>query len=479
MRHRYKFVLVIAFTLLLNACGGGGGGSDAAVLSAAPPPPVPSPTAITTTGVITGFGSVHVNGVEYETDSTDFDSDDDVADETELKVGQVVTLKGTKNDDGVTGTAESIEYEDLVRGPITSISGNTLVVLGYTIVITDSTVFDDNVNTQSLAGLSVGDVVEVSGFVNATGEIVSTYLESKSPGGEFELEGMVSNLDTGSSTFDIGSQTVEFSGAVFEDFDGATLADGDQVEVEGSSFGSNGELIATEVELEDENDEVEVEGLITDFVSETDFKVFDVAITTTSSTEYEDGTVGDLANDVRVEVEGTIDADGVLVADEIEFRNVEDTRLEAVVDSVDANANQLVMLGITVVVTNLTQLEDDSDLDVRSFSLADLSAGDFVEVRGQLEADGSVSATRLERDDLEDEASVRGFVESNDGTILVIAGVTILTDAETEFEDAAEMSLSQADFFAAALVGVEVKAEGLETDTSEITASELEIKDDD
>lgn len=152
-----------------------------------------------------------------------------------------------------------------------------------------------------------------------------------------------------------------------------------------------------------------------------------------------------------------------------------DTRLEAVVDSV--GANQLVVLGITVVVSNLTQLEDDSDLDVRSFSLADLSEGDFVEVRGQLEADGSVSATRLERDDLEDEASVRGSVESNDGTTLVIAGVTILTDAETEFEDAAEVSLSQADFFAAALVGVEVKAEGLETDTSEITASKLEIKD--
>lgn len=107
MQHRCKFFLVIAFTSLLTACSGGGG-SDAVAPPAAPPPPS---TAVTTTGVITGFGSVHVNGVEFDTDSTDFDSDDDVADETELKVGQVVTLTGTKNDDGVTGTAENMSMK--------------------------------------------------------------------------------------------------------------------------------------------------------------------------------------------------------------------------------------------------------------------------------------------------------------------------------------------------------------------------------
>ncbi len=475
-----RSMLIIACAILLQACGGGGG--DSTVTPAASPPVVSSSSAVTTTGVITGFGSVHVNGVEYETDSTDFDSDDDVADETELKVGQVVTLKGTRNDDGVTGTADSIEYEDLVKGPIASINGNTLVVLGYTIVVTDTTVFDDNVLTQSLAGLNVGDVVEVSGFFNATGEIVSTYLESKSPGGEFEVEGIVSNLDDNTSTFDVGSLIIDYSGATLEDFDGTALADGLQVEVEGSSFGGSGELIATKVELEDddhdENDEVEIEGLITRFTSVSDFDVFGVAVTTTSGTEYENGAASDLAVDVRVEVEGTINASGVLVAEEVEFRSVDDTRLEAAVDSVDVNANQLVVLGITVVVNSLTQLEDDSDFDVRFFTLNDISAGDFVEVRGKLEDDGTISATRLERDDQDEETSVRGLVESNDGTTLVIAGVTIRTVAETEFEGADEESLGQAGFFSIALVGVEVEAEGLETATSEITASDLEIEDD-
>ena len=84
---RCKFFLVITFTLLLNACGSGGGGGSGAVAPPAAPPPAPAPTGVTTTGVITGFGSVHVNGVEFETDSSDFDSDDDVADESELKVG--------------------------------------------------------------------------------------------------------------------------------------------------------------------------------------------------------------------------------------------------------------------------------------------------------------------------------------------------------------------------------------------------------
>jgi hypothetical protein len=184
--------------------------------------------------------------------------------------------------------------------------------------------------------------------------------------------------------------------------------------------------------------------------------------------------------DVKVEVEGSIDAEGILVADKVEFKNQEDTRFEAVVDAVDVEASQVTVLGITIQVTNSTQRKDDSELDVMFFRVDDISAGDFLEIRGKLEVNGTVTATRLERDDPDDQSSVRGLVQStDDAATLVIAGVTIRTNEETTYRDALEVSMDQAAFFEVALEGVEVKAKGQETDISEITATRLELEGDD
>lgn len=465
-------LLAMACSILLQSCGG----DDSSA---------PAPSSVTTQGVITGFGSVFVNGVEYETDSAEIESDDSVATEIDLEIGQIITLKGSVNADGVTGTATSIEYNDRVEGPITSISGDTLVVLGQTIIINGDTVFDDNISTQSLAAFSDGDVIEVSGYINSNGEVVATYLEAKLAGGEFELVGIVTNLDNANSTFDIGSQSVEFSGAIFDDFNGALLADGDQVEAKGSTLDADGTLIAVKVELEEddlaENDVLELEGLITRFTSATDFEVFGRHVTTNSTTVFEGGTAEELAENIKVEVAGRINAEGILVAARVEIRAVEDTRFEALIDSVDIAANRVTVLGINFLMTNTTQLEDDSELALTFFGLDDLIAGEFLEIRGKLEDDGSVTATRLERDDLEEEVSVRGAVQSNDSSSfsLVIAGVSIVTTGETVYRNALELTMTREEFFAAASAGVNVEGEGIQIGVSEITAIELHLEDDD
>jgi hypothetical protein len=362
------------------------------------------------------------------------------------------------------------------------------VVLGQTIIINGDTVFDDSVTTQSLEGLLVDDVIEVSGFVNGAGEIVATYVEFNTPGGEYELVGIVSNLDSINLTFNIGTQSVEYSGATFEDFDTAVIANDDQVEVKGSTLDVNDALVAVKVELEEddvaENDEMELEGLITDFESATEFRVFGIDVTITTATVFEGGTDVDLIQDVKVEVEGTVNALDILVANKVQFKAVEDTRFEAVVDSVVGN--QVTVLGINFTITDTTQLEDDSELAADIFfKLIDLRDGDFVEIRGKLQQDGdgpvSVIATRLERDDPEDEVFVRGAVTSNNGEPLVIAGVSIVTTGETVYRDAQEMSIDQMAFFLAldTPAGEEVKAKGQKTGASEITATRLELEGDD
>jgi len=480
---KIRIILGVFCVALIQACGGGGGDSANAPATNDPvPPPVSTSTTVTTTGVITSFGSVFVNGVEYETDSAEIRTDAEQASESDLKVGQIVTIRGSKNADGVTGNAESVSYNDNVEGPISTISGNEIVVLGQTIIIVSSTVFDNSISTQSLAGLMVGHVVEVSGFINGNGNIEASYIEQSSSAGDFELTGLVSNLDRNNSTFDIGNQVIDYAGALLQDFDGAVIASGDRVEVKGRDFGAEGELIATKVELKrntfNSNDNVEIEGLISRFESASDFDVFGIRVTTTSSTVFERGTAADLALNVKVEVDGSIDSAGVLVARKVQFKRQENVRFEVTVDSADASTNSVVVLGVTVNVTMNTQLEDDSDLEVHFFGVKDISAGDFLELRGKLENDGTVTATRLERDDPDDDTFVRGSVQVNDGVSLQIAGVTALTTGSTVFRDAFNGRLSESEFFAAAQIGVPVKAKGSETGTSEITAREMELEND-
>jgi CHASE2 domain-containing sensor protein len=61
--------------------------------------------------------------------------------EADLRVGQVVRIEGRVNEDGVTGTANSITFDDEVEGPVQSLdlAANRLVVLGQTVQVSADT----------------------------------------------------------------------------------------------------------------------------------------------------------------------------------------------------------------------------------------------------------------------------------------------------------------------------------------------------
>lgn len=481
-----KFTFTCLLAIMTASCGGGGGGGVASGGIGG--------TGISS-GTVTGFGSIFVNGVEFDTTGATITIEDQPGSENQLVVGQVVTVRGTFNADGITGTATSVVFRDNVEGPVDSINlaNNTLVVLGQTVRVDASTSFDNDINPQSLAGLNPGDFVEVSGFVKANGGIVATRIELKAPGGELEVKGLVSGLDTLSSLFNINALTVDFSGAVLENFPGAGPSNGDVVEVKcdplvapgGNCFDAGGVLLATRVELLDpalgaaEDDEVEIEGFITRFVDEFDFDVAGQPVTTNAQTVFENGTAADLALNVKVEVEGRVDANGVLVADEVDIRRPNNIKIEARVQGISNST--VTLLGIPVTVDELTRLEDQSAADLKPFGLADIDVGDFLEVRGSEDppGSGSVLASRLERDDFEPEVLLQGFVESVSQPDFVILGVTIETDATTQFEDQNDNIITSAEFFARVAAGELVKAKGTHTGSNRILAVEVEFEDED
>lgn len=435
------------------ALGGCGGGETVAGIDRGGTPGAVS------VGAISGFGSVIVNGVVFSTITATIIVDGQVATQADLAVGQVVVVTGEIDANGTTGTADRIVFDDIVEGPIMAIdpAAGTMVVLGQAVRADENTSYDDDISPRSLNGLKLGDIVEISGFVDADGVALATRIELEAAGAEFELTGFIANVDTANFRFEIGGQVVDYSAAMLVNFPSGEPADGDLVEAKGNSVGAGGELLATRVERRqfelpgDDGDDVELEGLITRFVSAADFDVNGFPVTTTGSTSYEGGSASDLGLNVRVEVEGELNSADVLVADEVKFKPKGVVRIAAPVESISGSV--VTLLEIPVRVTPVTRLEDKSDADREPFSVSDIAVGNYLHIRGFEDPAGSgqVTATLLERDDLETEVELRGLVDSVAQPNFTILGVTIATNAGTGFQDVNDMPIMPGAFFGSAL----------------------------
>lgn len=473
---KFAAPLLSSVMLFVAACGGGGDSGGGTTT----PPTVGIDGGGFSSGTITGFGSVIVNGVRFTTTTAAITIDGrSGASESELKVGQVVEVRGRFDSNGTTGTATTITFNDSTEGPVSAVDtvAGTLVVLGQTVRVNGATVFDDRFTTPSLAGIAVGSVVEVSGFRNAAGEIVATRIEPKAAGGTFELTGTVSALDTTNRRFNIGATVINYANVTPTD---GTLSNGGCAEAKGTAF-AGGALTATSVEVKScgptgANDDVaEVEGLITRFVSATDFDVGSQRVTTTGTTTYENGVVGDLRVGLKVEAEGRLNASGLLTARKVQIKPDTSLRLLGTVDSLDAAAGTLRVFGLTVSTGAITAYEDKSSANIRQFRFADLRTGDYLEVRGFAGTTANtLVAARIERDDLDSRREIQGVAASPaTAPNLTIFGISVST-AGAQYRNEAGASITQAAFFAAAgnrLVKVRGSWNG-----SSFTATEAELE---
>jgi hypothetical protein len=437
-------------------------------------------------GPITGFGSVIVNGVTYDTSSATFTDDGAAATQDDFSVGQFVLVTGTL-DDSDNGTAETVTFDDNVDGPVTSVDAvaRSFIVLGQTVFVTATTSFDDGC-PGSLSELSGVAAVEVSGPVKPDGSIEATRIECKAVAGELEVTGAVSNLDTGALIFQINALVVDYSAATLDNFPSAgVISAGDPVEAKGTTIGANGQLVATRVEYKggrfanDDGVHAEIEGFVTRFVSLTDFDVSRIPATTTGSTVYEGGVAEDLGQNLKIEIEGDFNASGVLVASKIEFKQGTNIRVTGRIDSVSGTT--VTVLNIPITTDGLlTRFEDKSDADVDPLRVGDLNVDDYVEVRGQEfpAGSGQISAVLLERDDPRDRTELRGFVEAGgvNRPALTVLGVTIETDGFTDYRNVSGQTITADAFWAAVGEGSLVDVRGAEIAVSTILAEELQLE---
>ncbi|EGN75505.1 hypothetical protein A28LD_1118 [Idiomarina sp. A28L] len=479
-----KPLIVLALSAALSACG-----SSSSDETSIPDPNAgggDSPTTTTTVseGVITGFGSVYVNGQRYRSGNAIISiGGTPAADEAQLKVGMVVQVSASSSDDDDDDPeASEIRYEEHLQGPISFIdkAAQVITVLGQRIVYNDLTKFDDT----NLDTLSVNDFIEVSGYPDENGDFYATLIELEDDQ-EIKVRGEVASLDTSAGTFSINALTIDYNSAEFDDMSIDDLIDGLFVKVEGSEFDADTlTLIAESIENKDDNDidndidEVKVAGIVRDYDEEAgSFSLNRFTVVVNDETEYDDGTIENLANGVIVKVEGEY-VDNQLIATEIEFKAQKtETKTEGQVTDINYETRNVTVNGLVFTVNQNTQYEDDSELDDRQFNFDKIQASDWLKVYSAENDAGDFIVLKIERIDEDDlEGEIKGAALNVTEAGMSVAGVAVTFTDGTHF-DTEEDRITLAEFLTlveeSPVLLVEVEGE---YEAGVLVAKEVEIE---
>jgi hypothetical protein len=170
---------------------------------------------------------------------------------------------------------------------------------------------------------SAGQQVEVEGTLGATGgEMLAITVEpadslASESADEFEVMGIVTTI-AAISEFTLGNQVVIVEeGATIVDGALTDITPGVKLEAEGTLI--DGILYAHEIEFW-LPDQIEVEGIVTEVISDSQFTVDEQVVFTNDRTVFENGSPEDIVIGITLEIKGR-PRDGVLIADKVSFEN--------------------------------------------------------------------------------------------------------------------------------------------------------------
>lgn len=351
--------------------------------------------------------SVDVMGqtVIVENGATVFDNSDPITFDT-LAVGQVVEVSGHNAAGEIHATFISKKADDLtaflaagnvleLKGVVAGLDSVALtfsinaLTIDFSQMSATSDTPADGLSVQVKGTEMVGDVLTASSVETINDKLTGDLAVVR-------VEGLISNLDTGASTFTLAGQTVNYAAAVFKGGFEADLANYIKVEAHGELIG--GVIQAHKVKFK-AGVKIEANVAVVDPVAGT-MELQGLPgipiIADAMLTEFKDG--GDLTGVVpgsNIKIRGRKSGPGnsILCTRFEEKSATPDSRLiiQGPVDSFDANAGILTILGITVDTSTVTDTnfknEDVSIGSVEFFYQLGIqtAAGLLVKVRADID----------------------------------------------------------------------------------------------
>ncbi len=420
------------------------------------------------------FGSIFVNGFEFDLTGVPITIDDQSGTEGDLHLGQVVTVTTNIGSDGSV-TVRNVDFDYDLEGPISDTPQSdpdgltkTFTVLGTVVIVdADSTIFGSGYGFTSI---SQNDMVQISGFFDSNDVLRAKYIEKTdtfTPGVDVEARGQIAELNTPNQTFKLHGLTVDYSGADLSGVPGG-LHDGLFVEAKGILLQVGGVMFANMVEVEGLAQNAvaaAVEGIITTFNNNSDFVINSgngpVHVDAHDAALDPPGLI--LGGNLQVEVEGTL-TNGTLSATKVQLRNalikLETTAFSVEPDLLNPRVGTVVLeffdgQTATVTVDEKTRVLDTTGGPAQAV-LSDLRAGDFLRVKARRSTSG-LTATQIIHTDPRD-IVLQGLTDpapatsGNTGHVSIV-GVRYQTDGVTEFKDALNNPIDSANFFSSAAGG--------------------------
>lgn len=261
-------------------------------------------------GVITGFASICVNGVEVDYDTnTPVSADGLPTSLSDLAVGQVVAVQAVGVGDQL--SARSIAVMHAAVGPVGRVDSQAgqLQVLGQSVRVADKTV---------LSGLQPGNWVQVSGYRLVSGELVASRVESIAPRAQAQLTGQMGAAS--GNGFDLHGAQVNLDGMRLS---GEAVA-GVEVSVRGRWDGTtlHAQVVAVEPSRQNlgQADRVVLEGYV-HAVSGNQVSLGNRMVTLAPGVTISGKPVDALAINQRVQISGRVGKDQRVTADRVSVRS--------------------------------------------------------------------------------------------------------------------------------------------------------------
>jgi hypothetical protein len=329
-------------------------------------------------GIITGFGSVIVNGLRYDDTTAIVRDEQGLRSRNDLKLGMVVTLDGNVDNNNL-ASASNIRFDSALLGPVSVINttSRTFTIIGQTVQVDDSTVLDASL-AQGFNSITPDQVLEVHGFLNAaTNSLQATLIERNSSPSKYKISGLVKNLQTNNRTLQIGNETFR-SVSPRLGLDGITNDNWVKLRLEPRAPTGTDTWVITGYNVQSRSDSsqeiAEVVGLITEIKSPMRFSVSNILVDT-SNASFPDGNVS-IVTGMRIKVNGKL-ISGVMLAQEVRAdTGPKEIDLSGTLSGLDTTAKTFVLRGLTVSYSPPVMYDTGSD--------ANLTYGLNIQVKGNL-----------------------------------------------------------------------------------------------